>query len=134
MGQGESQICTHDPTSNKDVCLNSENAQRLFDRSDIATNARQIAANTADIATLKSKLERGTPSSIDCAAAFAGKTIQQWQSLNARTFKNYVNSLGSDQWAKLDEHIAVCGPANLGLNTFQRNCAKRQNGCKPATQ
>ena len=69
MGQGESQICTHDPTSNKDVCLNSENAERLFDRSDIATNARQIATNTADIAKLKSELERGTPSSTDAKGA-----------------------------------------------------------------
>lgn len=74
MGQGESQLCTHDPTSNKDVCLDSEDAGRLFGRSDIATNARRIAANTADIATLKSELERGTPSSTDAKGAGGGGT------------------------------------------------------------
>ena len=88
----------------------------------------------AEIDAIQHKLASASSATVNCNAAFAGKTISQWRDLNARTFKNYVNSLNAAGWAELDEHLAACGPANLRLNAFQRNCAKRQNGCKPADE
>ena len=67
----------------------------------------------------------------DCDAAFAGKSIAQWRSLQSGTFETYVNTLNENQWAELEQHIAKCTPENLRLNLWQRNCANRNNGCGP---